>query len=1445
MAKKTETKITKKPTGKVTKLALKRGSGQLGTEANAYKLTASWSVPSDCTKESNHRATGAYISLSYKTGTQSDGAKTVAKDKNKAIRNLLQAALDAGVNGGPISISTTSKAYNVNGASTGIYLKNLYPNTDVTLASLTVSVALRNEKGVGGNKSATYKFGAPGKPTVETPTQAETTGVVSCKIKKYNGKSGKNPCLVTEYQYQVRTYINKKLTEKSVVTNEFADDEKTVSVDIPDRFTLSYDDYIIVRFRARSKGIGGVSGWTDWSEADESDVLKGRKGTAVVAYPGVGEIRECSVDRTDSMGKVTLTLSSGHTRRHPVTGLRIQKLQNTAAMSVAVANTSDGWVDVDDVTDNGLCKGIALSVSELLPARKSGNTTYVRVKTWNQFERSCYRVGSAFEIKQLRQVRDTNNGSRCGVFGTGTGGTFVIGDSQQGKAVKISVRWTDTNYVTSATEVTWSANPNAWISTDGPTKVELPDSEAPMSGEGAIATLPSGSQFHKSRVLDVNVPATSEYGTVYYIRARRYNEFEGERLYGGYNANEVAVNVTNVLSGSCSIIRATPENKGTGMEVVVGYKDGGTTYTGTDVSWSTDKDAWRSNEEPSSYRFTWRDDSKKDSRWDYTTTLHVRGLTPDTNYWMRAYRYLSSGSSEQHTALSSSNFTVMTNRVSEDADMVGIVSAVPNIDGKSVTVVVGWREGTNNTGTEISWATDQSAWQSSDQPDTFQFTWRNERPSTTPSGQPAVTPGSSFVDPYTVWSDTATVIVAGLTEGETYYFRARRYLDGDTTAYTEWSDFATATPATSPSSVTVYAPTFVTRGSGCTVSWTYDSDAEQRAWQLVTGEVTEVTEVITEESDEQDEESEEVTRTYLDMQGAVNVIAHGTDALGSHSIGADRLGSLTSGTDILPIAVRVSTGGDFVQSEATVITIADAPELTLVVPETVTAQPASFVVLSPTGPSVTYSVTSTGSSGEGPAGEMIQAEGDVVWSEVASPDWAEVEESHETMLDTFEVTWPATGGTFDVTLSHDLSGYYPTDQLYVIYGLNMRAADDDEMAFVTWEGFDGVHTMGNIDLPSFVTARDGRVLTIDADAIAEHFGRYFDLSEGANMVLGMTYCADTTLAEDGNYATITMPAGLDLRDGARYMVTATASDATTGLASQETVGYFDVAWAHQAPAPSDDIEVKPYDVVDEDGVRSRYCVIQLDEPTGAAEDDVYDVYRVSADGPELIAAGVGLDATVTDMYAPYGTGLEQRYVVATRTIDGDLDWDSYYYELPGSDLRIDFGRKYVELPYNLSWSDKYQKDFEARAHVGEPKAQGYWNDTVEKSASFSTDIIKIKDHGRAELLRRLAQSPEPCFVRTPDGGAYQANVDVGISPKFHDFAVAVSLDVTGVALTERFAADVPLPAPQDDIPDDPEAEPDGQGSGSSEPGSGTEEPGSGTEEPGSGTDGQGDDGQGD
>lgn len=271
------------------------------------------------------------------------------------------------------------------------------------------------------------------------------------------------------------------------------------------------------------------------------------------------------------------------------------------------------------------------------------------------------------------------------------------------------------------------------------------------------------------------------------------------------------------------------------------------------------------------------------------------------------------------------------------------------------------------------------------------------------------------------------------------------------------------------------------------------------------------------------------------------------------------------------------------------------------------------------------------------------------------------------------------------------------------------------------------------------------------------------------------------LSVDGDGSgTYTFPT-LDLIDASKYTVEVVAKGpAGTGLESEVKTLAFVTSWSHQAMPPGD----LSYVSGSSDGTS---VVIRPAKPENWAEGDVCDVYRVTPDGAYLIAESVNFGKTVIDRYAPYSKSALLRYRLCTRTPDGDLEWRDFGYSLRGYCIRFDWGaNRTVSLPYNLKYSDTFTKAFTKKTHLDGTRT-GWWNPGVDRKGSLSTELVRLADPEVKELVRELAQYPGDVFVRTPDGCAYQANVNVtNFETSYDSLVVPVSFEAEEIDLTRSF-----------------------------------------------------------
>lgn len=247
-----------------------------------------------------------------------------------------------------------------------------------------------------------------------------------------------------------------------------------------------------------------------------------------------------------------------------------------------------------------------------------------------------------------------------------------------------------------------------------------------------------------------------------------------------------------------------------------------------------------------------------------------------------------------------------------------------------------------------------------------------------------------------------------------------------------------------------------------------------------------------------------------------------------------------------------------------------------------------------------------------------------------------------------------------------------------------------------------------------------------------------------------------------------------LDDGAKYTITAISQDkfGQVATASEE----FIVEWDHQAIIPQATASVD-----------KLTAFITPTAPTGAGNGDSVDIYRLSADKPELIVRNGSFGTTYVDPYPASGIFGGHRVVYKTAngdyiTADNQHAWidlgfdDGDYLEF--KDIIIDFGGDRVQVRYNLDLDNSWEKEFEETKYLG-GSVQGDWNPGVSRNATVGGVILTPDDNFTIQMLRRLAVYAGVCHVRTPEGSSFAADVQVSESRK-PGRIVAFTLSITRV-----------------------------------------------------------------
>lgn len=455
------------------------------------------------------------------------------------------------------------------------------------------------------------------------------------------------------------------------------------------------------------------------------------------------------------------------------------------------------------------------------------------------------------------------------------------------------------------------------------------------------------------------------------------------------------------------------------------------------------------------------------------------------------------------------------------------------------------------------------------------------------------------------------------------------------------------------------------------------------------------------------------------------VLASGKDSLGTCSIKPEMYGDAES----VMFKVIVESGGEPAESEYVTVGISQPPTFEVAVPAVLKAQPATFTVYSDQDTvRVLATCTSYGITKSEPDRERDQISGDVVWTDAITPSGWEV------------VNWSDTELYQRLLDARDAARAELTEA---------------EQELSQFQQGTEEHELAQIQV-------DNKQLALD------------NAQAAVNSHVGTT-----------NAATVTMSDDVDFVDTGRYTLTASVVSTESGLASDSSSSSFDVAWEHQAPQPPDVDEDGKGDAItvsaDDD---ARTATLKLVRPADARDTDVYDIYRQTRDGFDLVCSDVPLEATVVDDYPAFGE--EMAYRVCSRTVDGDIAFDDFRYSLPQDVLRFDWNGNSLELKYSLDYSDDYSKDFQARHHFGTSKASGYWNDGVDATGSYGAVVIKTIDTDAVAAMRQLASYSGAVFCRTPRGDAFQCNVDVSESDSQHSMLESVSFNITKVGLTDDF-----------------------------------------------------------
>lgn len=250
-----------------------------------------------------------------------------------------------------------------------------------------------------------------------------------------------------------------------------------------------------------------------------------------------------------------------------------------------------------------------------------------------------------------------------------------------------------------------------------------------------------------------------------------------------------------------------------------------------------------------------------------------------------------------------------------------------------------------------------------------------------------------------------------------------------------------------------------------------------------------------------------------------------------------------------------------------------------------------------------------------------------------------------------------------------------------------------------------------------------------------------------------------------------------LDDGALYRLIATVED---GLGQSDTTELlFAVNWAHQA--------IEPLGTATISGTIAQ---ITPTAPVGYQQGDTVDIYRLSADRPELIVEGGEFGTTYVDPYPAIGVYGGHRIVYKTYdgdyiTANNDIAWldlgknNNDYLDLPYT--IINFGSEEIQLKLNLDLTNTWTKSFKETKYLG-GSVQGDWNKGYSRTGTVKGLVVSTDDPDTIRQLKRLAVWDGICHIRTPEGSSFACDIQVSddISHASAGKAYTPTLNITRV-----------------------------------------------------------------
>ena len=877
--------------------------------------------------------------------------------------------------------------------------------------------------------------------------------------------------------------------------------------------------------------------------------------------------------------------------------------------------------------------------------------------------------------------------------------------------------------------------------------------------------------------------------------------------------------------------------------------DGTDDATGTELSWSEYEDAWRSTDDPETYEFTWEDTSNgqpvpvthEGVTYRHSATITIKGLEESTVYYIKARRYLEG---DETTYSNYSNPATQLTSETPDSVVASCASYVPS-DGSlavswtfsSDSLQTAWQiVDTNGTviadGQSSLGATQISAERIA------HFATNNSLTFTV-----QVSTGSGYVvsEEHTVTIvDPPTLEIADTSLVEETVEINPRSWTGDLVSFTTEAE-EIETQLTIPlapiqdTSGGDPSPTHICPISGWDGVNTYVRGINQWDEEWESGDIDGTT--------GQPVAGATVWRTtnYIAVMPATAY--HAVSPTASNKPLRPRFYDANkSYIGYTPKSGATNTDSTFVTPDncrymkfAPLNTNIPNHDVSINYPATETAYHAY------NGTSYPVNLSDTAGTVYGGTLDVVSGELTVTDANIASYNGETLPSTWISDRDVYASgTTPTTGAQVVYKLATPLTYQLTPTQIMTLIGQNHVWSDAGNLALKIAEGYGTQLTLQ--DMPMTVTVQTNA--PCDLTQIISAQGAVGQFPEGVRrQTLNDTIYSDVLSPEwtesNGVFSTtLSYPAGLDFWNLAGYTYTLTATDQVTGLQSEQVSFPFVVDWTNPAVSPvlitytatsdtavNDEetyyekvgdnylevepvgtenpaalgwytqtitayVTLTPQDYTDDDGFHHQSVEIALTPPTGSTSTDLYDIYRLTGDGAYLVGQGFPLTYTTTDEYAPFGDDLTHHYRFAIRTVNGDVAFADIEYTADGAVMRFDWSGGSLELPYNISIGDKYAKDVEIRAHLNGTN-DAYWRKNITRTGSLSSDVIRLDQQDKIMSARALAHYAGAVFVRTPDGSAYEADVQVSDLSTDGGPLTQIAVDATEIGLTQEFQLPIP------------------------------------------------------